>query len=68
MDAIYDVHKHRYIIFSSLTVARTYYLYRTNGAEIKFEIDQKGRLLAYKHTLHSGEIAAIRKYVEAEIC
>jgi len=64
----FDVHKYIPLILPSLTIAKTYFLFRANGEEVKFIIDNRGQLLALNYTLNSNEIARIKLYLINEIC
>lgn len=59
----YNVAAHVPRIVESINFAQTYYLFRTDGTEIKFTTNWKGEILSYKHTLNSTEIAYIRKNI-----
>ena len=64
----FDVYKYIPLILPSLTIAKTYFIFRTNGDEVKFTINDRGQILAFKYALNSNEIAHVRLYLANEIC
>jgi len=59
----YNIAAHTPVIVESLNFAQTYYLFRTDGTEVKFTTEWNGKIMSYKHTLNSNEIAYIRKTI-----
>lgn len=59
----FNVASHVPRIVESLNFAQTWYLFRTDGTEIKFTMDWSRQITSYKHTLNSNEIAYIRKTI-----